>query len=91
MTGAPPYDSELVSLHVRRMHQGRGVGQALFRAAAQELQRSGCRSLMLWVLEQNQSARGFYERLGGILLEPPKPAMGMATEVAYGWASLEQD
>lgn len=85
MTNVPPYDSELVSLHVRRFHQGLGVGQALFPACARSMREKGCRSLMLWVLEQNALARRFYEHMGGKLLEPRQLSQGIAVEVAYGW------
>lgn len=94
-SGIPPYDGELVSLHVRRSQRRRGVGRQLVAAVAAELQARGCASLMLWVLAENP-ARGFYERLGGQSLgqhkemrywdEDQGPA---AIEVAYGWLDIE--
>jgi chloramphenicol 3-O phosphotransferase len=89
LTDVPPFDSELVSLHVRRIHQGRGVGKALFWAIAQQMLSKGCSSLVLWVLEHNRSARGFYEHLGGILLESNRLNYALVTEVGYGWMGLE--
>ncbi|MBN1919984.1 MAG: isochorismatase family protein [Anaerolineae bacterium] len=83
-----PYDSELVALHVRREFQGQGVGQKLALALARALKQRGCTSLMVWVLERNP-ARGFYERLGGQLLDVRKDIQEAVFEVAYGWATLE--
>lgn len=85
---AAPYDSELVALHVRREFQGQDVGKELVKAIAQALKRQGCTSLIVWVLERNP-ARGFYEQLGGQLLDVRKDVQEDVFEVAYGWATLE--
>lgn len=85
----PPYESELVALHVQRAHQGRGIGRRLVAAMARQLQKRGCKSLMLWVLEGNRS-RQFYERLGGQLLDERQTIEGGAVEVAYGWPAIER-
>jgi len=83
----PPYDSELVALHVRSIYQRQGVGRRLLAAVAERLAQLGSRSMMLWVLEENR-ARGFYERLGGRLLDA-KQMSGGQPEVAYGWLAIE--
>lgn len=82
-----PYDCELVSLHVHFTRQRRGIGRQLVAAMARELERRGCRALMLWVLEENR-ARGFYERLGGQLLDVTKASGAGPLEVAYGWPDI---
>jgi GNAT superfamily N-acetyltransferase len=87
MTGIPAYNSELVALHVRRTHQGQGIGRRLVGTIAEQLKRVGCTSLMLWVLEENPS-RLFYEQLGGELL-PERQVTHGAVEAAYGWAHIE--
>jgi len=83
---AAPYDSELVSLHVRRALHRKGLGLRLVSASAASLAARGCRATMLWVLEANP-ARGFYERLGAIQLEGRKLTIH-AYEVAYGWPDV---
>ena len=86
----PPYDSELVALHVCRAYQEQGIGRQLVQAIARQLQQQGCTALMLWVLKPNP-ARAFYERLGGQWLGEQTIELGetiTAVEVAYGWPDI---
>jgi ribosomal protein S18 acetylase RimI-like enzyme len=89
----PPYDRELVSLHVRKERQGQGFGRALIAEMAHALQQRGCNSLMLWVLAENKPARALYEQLGGRLIGEKTSLLGegniQAHEVAYGWEDLQ--
>lgn len=90
----PPYESELVALHVRRAYQRQGIGQRLIAAVAAHLEQEGCASMMLWTLAQNPS-RSLYEWLGGQWIGEKdwggNEEFGVAVqEVAYGWASIEQ-
>jgi ribosomal protein S18 acetylase RimI-like enzyme len=93
MSDVPPYDSELVSLHVRQEKQGQGTGRALIAAMAGALRQRGCLSLMLWVLKENRWARALYERLGGRLVSEKTTLLGegdfSAQEVAYGWQEIQ--
>lgn len=45
--------------------QGRGVGRALLRTAADRLVKFGFSTLNIAVLTTNEPARGFYEAMGG--------------------------
>lgn len=94
LSDIPPYDSELVALHVRRAYQRQGIGRRLIAAIAACLKQEGCISLMLWTLAQNPS-RTLYERLGGQLLAEKdwggNEEFGVAVqEVAYGWLDIGQ-
>jgi len=51
-------------LYVGDNARGRGVGEALMRAAAREAVAHGCASIKWQVAEWNTRARAFYERLG---------------------------
>jgi GNAT superfamily N-acetyltransferase len=82
-----PYDSELMSLHVRRALHRKGTGRRLLSATAARLAARGCSAMMLWVLEANP-ARGFYEHLGATRLEGHRLFVG-APEVPYGWPDLQ--
>ncbi|MGC2421047.1 MAG: N-acetyltransferase family protein [Candidatus Acidiferrales bacterium] len=61
----PVYGSFLDNLHVVPRLTGQGIGKKLLSAAAQRLVTNGSRAgLYLWVIEQNQRARRFYEKAG---------------------------
>lgn len=85
------YDAELYTLYLLRGYQRNGLGGGLFTAVTNELHRSGRNSMLLWVLSSN-SARQFYERLGGSLLGDQEIEIAgvRLTEVAYGWAELDK-
>lgn len=51
-------------LYVCDTGRGRGIGEALMRAAAKEAVAHGCASIKWQVAEWNTRARAFYERLG---------------------------
>lgn len=88
--GTPGYDGEVYALYVSPSHWRSGIGRRLMVACAQMLLERGFRSGMLWVLEENQRARAFYEALGGQLLGSKSAAIGEipVVEVAYGWPDL---
>lgn len=84
------HTGELVALHVRKPYQRRGVGHGLVAAMAERLSSSGSSSLMLWVLEGN-SARQFYEKLGGVPAGKQTVQLGediFASEVGYNWPDI---
>lgn len=61
----PVYGSYLDNLHVVPRLTGRGLGRKLLSAAAERLAADGSRvGLYLWVIEQNEKARRFYEKAG---------------------------
>ena len=89
-TGIPPYDSELVALHVRQTHQRLGIGRQLISAVAGQLQQRGCKALLLWTLAMNP-VRTLYEGLGGQLVGEKESQLGedcIAIDVAYGWPDI---
>jgi ribosomal protein S18 acetylase RimI-like enzyme len=55
---------ELMALYVCPAAWGRGVGFALIREALDRLRSDGFAEVVLWVLEGNRQALGFYERFG---------------------------
>ena len=54
----------ITSIHVLPQLRGRGHGRALLDHAFAEFRRRGFAEVTLWVLEENTSARRFYETLG---------------------------
>ena len=61
---APPHTWEITNLHVRPDLRRAGIGGRLFDAALTAAISAAARTLMLWVVETNQSARRFYEQKG---------------------------
>jgi GNAT superfamily N-acetyltransferase len=61
---------EVFAIYVDPERWGQGVGTDLLAAGEQELAEAGFTRALLWVLEGNERARGFYERQGWALARP---------------------
>lgn len=87
---AQGYDGEIYALYVLAAQQGKGLGRQLVAASAKDLRTLGYAGMAIWVLKENASGRGFYEKLGGTLIrEKTIDVRGENhIEVAYGWADL---
>jgi ribosomal protein S18 acetylase RimI-like enzyme len=87
---SPPGEAEIATLYLLKSAQGAGLGRALFAAAARVMAARGSASLVLWVLRDNLSARGFYERLGGVVDFAGEEYVGGAVvaSVRYRWGDL---
>jgi GNAT superfamily N-acetyltransferase len=93
--GGEGYDAEVYALYVRPELHRAGVGRALLKAAASELDASGKRTLIIWTL-RHAASRRFYEAMGGTLVRERHElfrdrADGLEAdldEVAYGWDGL---
>ncbi|SET61267.1 Ribosomal protein S18 acetylase RimI [Natronincola peptidivorans] len=55
---------EIVSLYLLPEYFGKDYGNKLLHSALADLKESGYESIFLWVLKDNQRARGFYEKNG---------------------------
>jgi ribosomal protein S18 acetylase RimI-like enzyme len=84
-------EAEIATLYVLKSAQGSGLGRALFTAAARVMAARGSTGLVLWVLRDNTSARGFYERLGGLVDRAGEEFVGGAVvpSVRYRWPDLK--
>jgi len=56
---------EIYELYLKPEYQGIGLGTRLFSAARAHLASHGFKGLVIWALEENIGALGFYEGLGG--------------------------
>lgn len=86
------FAGEIDAIYILRRAQRMGLGRALTAAVAQALRAHGHHAASLWVVKDNSPARGFYERLGGMLVgekEERREAMTLI-EVAYGWRNLDR-
>lgn len=87
---ALPYTGEVHAIYVLPDAQGLGLGRQLMMAAGEYLRELGLSGAIVWSLETNISARGFYERLGGkVVARRDRDLAGaLVPEVGYGWDEL---
>jgi len=62
--GEGPDVGEIPALYVEPAAWGRGAGVALLDASVEAMRSAGCREAILWMLEGNGRAEGFYGRQG---------------------------
>jgi GNAT superfamily N-acetyltransferase len=88
--GLPGYDGELYGLYLLADYQRRGIGWALTLTVARRLAAAGCKTMVIWVLRDNLTARAFYAALGGVQIrEKPITIGGVELiDMAYGWSDL---
>ena len=79
------------NLHVLPGWKGRGIGRQLMARFATELiARGDSAGVFLWVYEKNAAARGFYESIGGSMVEATDyevPGGGEARILRMTWNS----
>ena len=88
---AVEFDAEVYALYLLDSFQGVGIGKALFLKLVVHLQKTGDRTLLVWVLDQNP-ARFFYETLAGKLVVSRYGQVGgkKIRELGYGWKNIGQ-
>jgi ribosomal protein S18 acetylase RimI-like enzyme len=89
-TGSLGFSGEIYALYVLPAHQGQGAGRALVRASAEYLVSQDTQDMLIWVLRDNASGRGFYQAIGGQAVAERDVDIGGASlaEVGYGWRDL---
>jgi len=89
--GETGYEGEIYAIYVLDSAQRRGFGRELVRATVAGLRELGLGDMIIWVLRDNQPARAFYERLGGVYVRGQPITIGLTTleEVSYGWQRLD--
>ncbi len=87
----PAFDAEIYTLYVAEALRSQQLGCRLMASLATRLQLFGHGSVMLWCLQENVRARGFYERLGGRPAGTREEWFGGAAlkEIGYGWPRIE--
>ncbi len=83
------YEAELFAIYILREYQGLGIGTQLVREITQWLLSKRMDSMRLWVVARNPS-RGFYETLGGKLIDRAYMNFGDAKRLilGYGWKDI---
>ena len=84
-------EGEIIGLYLLEHYQGMGIGKRLMKVGAEALHKAGLRSMIIWVLDKNERAIGFYEHLGGRKIGTKDTTIGgcMHTVIGYGWDSID--
>jgi ribosomal protein S18 acetylase RimI-like enzyme len=83
------YDGEIYELYLRPEFQGLGFGRRLFSEVRRDLAQSGIKSLVVWALQDNEPAVGFYRALGGKPVARSGEKFGNRTldKIAFAWSA----
>jgi L-amino acid N-acyltransferase YncA len=83
------HDAELYAIYLLEGTQRKGIGTALLIALTKCLHEEGYQSMVVWVLEANDSQR-FYEKAGALPLTAKEIEIGGAPlpVAAYAWPNL---
>lgn len=57
-------EAEICEFYVEPFFKGQGIGRQLIQRVIAETKVSGCKRIFLWVIQENLSARKFYEANG---------------------------
>jgi len=79
------YDSELISLYIKKEEAGRGIGSSLLIATVKELYSLGKQNMIVWCFSNNVNAISFYQGLGGIKAEEKIVHIGDQNYLEYGY------
>lgn len=79
------YDSELISLYIKKGETGKGIGSNLLIETAKELYSNGMHNMIVWCLADNQRAIEFYTKHGGITVDYKKAKIGDEYYEEYGF------
>lgn len=87
--GHTVYKGELFAIYILEPNQRRGIGTMLVLRVVDYIKSLGLENMIVWVLEENP-ARLFYERLGGVVVDEKMMEKGgkQLKEIAYGWDDI---
>ncbi|MDQ1147652.1 L-amino acid N-acyltransferase YncA [Bacillus sp. SORGH_AS 510] len=85
----PGFSGELYAIYILKEYQGKGLGKALVKPIVKELQDQQIDSMVVCVLEENNS-RLFYEALCGKKIDTIEVEIGgkRLNELIYGWEHI---
>jgi GNAT superfamily N-acetyltransferase len=84
------FAGELYAIYLVQHAKRHGLGQQLFERVTIWLRANGMESMIVWVLENNAHARGFYEAMGGHQHMRLQTSVGgfPVVELGYVWDRL---
>ncbi len=84
-----PFEAEVYAIYIFEEYQQKGIGKELIVQAVEEFKIRNWNSMLIWVLEENDSKQ-FYENMGG--KEAGRAQLEIEgqlhEEIAYGWDDL---
>jgi GNAT superfamily N-acetyltransferase len=82
-----PYAGEVYALYLVQHAKLHGLGREMLERSQAWFAANNRRSMIIWVLEHNQHARGFYAAMGGRPGPTTRSTVGgfPVTEVSYVW------
>lgn len=83
------FNGELYAIYILKKYQGQGLGKLLVKPIIDELKNSEVYSMLVLVLEDNDS-RYFYEALGGKKIDVIEVVISgkKLNELVYGWDDI---
>ena len=81
------FKGELYAIYIIKEYQNKGVGKLLFNSVVKKIKELKFNSMIIWALEDNHPACGFYELMDGKKIKEKDIKIGNNTfkEVAYGF------
>lgn len=80
------FQGEVYANYVLPQWKKKGIGRKLFHTLLDWMRECGFKAMFLWTLKDNQSARFFYELMGGKLIDKGKIEIGKwLDKVCYGY------
>lgn len=78
---------EIYELYLGPIYQGVGLGEHLFEACRNQLDRARCKGLLVWALADNTQAINFYWRRGGRPIASVTELLGgkKLEKIAFTW------
>lgn len=78
---------EIYELYIRPEYQGLGFGGQLFAAARARVANFGLKGTVVWALEDNVNALGFYRAMGGVDIAEGTESFEnrVLTKIAFAW------
>lgn len=77
-----PDAAEIICIHSLQDNWGKGYGSKMMDRLLTDIAAAGYTKVMLWVFEENERARSFYEAKGFYATEKTQPAFG-SSEICY--------
>ncbi len=82
-----PFEGEIFELYLLPHYQGVGLGSRLFKKVKEILSDYGLHQFVAWILKENEPARCFYEKMGGVIVSTSFENFGdhKLIKLAYSW------